>query len=513
MPPVETQIAKVPLVLQKMPFWEKSVGNLLHLSEGQNGLSWMSFIRDTSVAWLPKLVVSRSLIEISESTFLEFLESGVVYFSVPVAAQGMHKFFRRQAEKSLNQNLSKEYLGHSVAKLTELAEKAGHEGLKKELPHLVAVKAATILGPMVAVGLGCEYLINYSKNLMTAHFFKKDKFSDIVNLSKGEMKTGEESQVVKKSLHRTLATLGLMGGTLLGSVALAKFGHRLPQKPLAALKQRLLSSPRFGKLGRWVPENPVGALVDHLDYDAKKGGFSISGKQLRWYMAASIPAYADAARDKLERVEAVSRLGVIMGYLAFGQQALERGMLAVIKKFRRELYDAMVAPVGPSGKKQVMRLQDVVERAFSKANAAQGNQVVVVDKVEGLLSKADEAAAKIAADAQLKKAVLGKNVLFGVPMVVGILGTGVGVTLLNQFWTKYRFDKAQQPMPLRNASPVPVGGGSQAAVQPALSSPYRSASRPVWSQEFSGQPGRFPRPAAASPFSNINPSQSWAWQI
>jgi hypothetical protein len=429
----------------------------------------------------------------------------------------MHKFFRRQAEKSFNQNLSREYLGHSVAKLTELAEKVGHEGLKKELPHLVAVKAATILGPMVAVGLGCEYLINYSKNLMTAHFFKKDKFSDIVNLSKGEMKTGEESQVVKKSLHRTLATLGLMGGTLLGSVALAKFGHRLPQKPLATFRQKLLRHPHFGKLGRWVPQNPIGALVDHLDYDAKKGGFSISGKQLRWYMAASIPAYADAARDKLERVEAVSRLGVIMGYLAFGQQALERGMLSVIRKFRPDLHRAMVAPVGPSGKMQVMRLQDVVERAFKKENAAQGLQVVAFEKAEGLLGKADEAAARIAADAELRKAILGKNVLFGVPMVVGILGTGVGVTLLNQFWTKYRFGKAQQPTAVLGASPLPARGGSKrpgvAAVQPAPFGPYRPVASPLLGQEFSGQQSRFPRTAAAAPFSNIKPSQPWAWQI
>lgn len=448
MPQIPKQMSdRVPKILQKMPFWERTVGNLLHVSEGQNGLSWMSFLRDTSVAWLPKIVVSRSLIEISESTFLEFLESGVVYFSVPVAAQAMHTLFRRKAEKSLNGTLCKEFLGTPASQLVQRASKPGEEILRKQLPHILSVKAATILGPMVAVGLGCEYLINYSKNLLTAKIFKKDKFSDIVNLSKGQMKSGEESQVVEKSLRRALTTLGLMGGTLLGSLALARYGHKLPQTPLKGLKDALIKK-NWKKLGEWLPENPVASLVNHFDYDATKGGFSISGHQLRWYMLASVPAYADAARDKLERVESVSRLGVIMGYLAFGQQLLEKGMLGIIKKCRPDLYTSMIDNVGPGGKPQVLRLTDVVDKAFDRANLAQGGRSLQANNVDDLLLKTDKAVRAIASDQKLKEAVAGKNVLFGVPLAVGVLGTGVGITLLNQFWTQYRFNKAQQGLAL-----------------------------------------------------------------
>ncbi|WP_373530980.1 hypothetical protein [Vampirovibrio sp.] len=486
MPPIEKQLsARVPLILQKMPFWDRTVGNLLHVSEGQNGLSWMSFLRDTSVAWLPKIVVSRSLIEISESTFLEFLESGVIYFSVPVAAKGMHRFFLRQAEQTLNGNLSKAHLAMPVHQLRELAAKPGETLLKKELPRILAVKAATIVGPMVAVGLGCEYLINYGKNLMTAKVFKKDKFSDVVNLSKGTMKSGEESEVVTRSVHRTLATLGLMGGTLLGSLAMARYGHKLPQTPLKGLKEALLKS-NWKKLGEKVPENPLAAVVKHFDYDSTKGGFSISSNQLRWYMLGSIPAYADAARDKLERVESVSRLAVIMGYLAFGQQALEKGMLSVIKKYRPDLHGAMIADVGPGGKSQVMRLTDVVDKAFHKENLAQSGRSIQANSLDGLFHKADEAALRVASDEQLKRAITGKNVLFGVPMVVGVLGTGVGVTLLNQFWTKYRFNKAESPVlagalpALGNQKPVQV----VQTVNPAravynYSSPFQNSAMPV----------------------------------
>jgi hypothetical protein len=498
---VEKQLsARVPQILQKMPFWERTVGNLLHISEGQNGLSWMSFLRDTSVAWLPKVMVSRSLIEISESTFLEFLESGVIYFSVPVAAKAMHHFFRRQAEETFNGKLTRKYLAIPADKLRQLATQPGEVALRKELPHILAVKGASILGPMVAVGLGCEYLINYSKNLMTAKVFKKDKYSDIVNLSKGQMNSGEESQVVTKSLRRALGTLGLMGGTFLGALAMARHGHKLPQSPLKGVKEALIKN-NWKQLGHKLPENPFAALVKHFDYDTTKGGFSISANQLRWFMLASVPAYADAARDKLERVESVSRLGVVMGYLAFGQQALEKGMLGIIKKFRPDLYNAMVASVGPGGKMQVMRLTDVVDKTFNKLKQSQSGGSIQVNQLDNLFEKADEAALKVASDLDLKRAVTGKNVLFGVPMVAGVLGTGIGITLLNQFWTKYRFNKAQEALPLippfqqhpppsRNTPPKETYNPyeSNRPAVPVESSPFQNSARGV--RQFAGyRPG------------------------
>lgn len=449
MPQVEKPIvAQTQKILQKMPFWERRVGGLLQVSEGENGLSWMSCLRDTAVAWLPKIVVSRSLIEISESTFIEFLESAVVYFSVPLAAKGMHKWFRGYAQKGFTDGtLDKKWLGKTVGELSKEI-KTGNKALQKQLPHLLSIKAATILGPMVAAGLGCEYLINYSKNLMTAKVFKKDKFSDVVNLSGGHMKSGEESEVVNKSLKRVLTTLGLMGGTLASSVALARFGHKLPPLKLDGLKKALKNTP-LSKWANKLPDTGFEAIVGHFDYDAKKGGFSLAGNQLRWYMLASIPAYADAARDKLEQVESVSRLGIIMGYLAFGQQALEKGMLKLIKTYRGDLYDAMMTPADKNGKREVMKLDEVMERALQNANAKLKGRDITAKTVGDCLTKSDEVVrAILKEDTQLKQAVTAKNALFGVPMVVGILGTGVGLTLLNQFWTKYRFEKAQQGLAL-----------------------------------------------------------------
>lgn len=495
-------VAQSQKILQKMPFWERRVGSLLQVSEGENGLSWMSCLRDTAVAWLPKIVVSRSLIEISESTFIEFLESAVVYFSVPVAAKGMHRWFRGFAQKGFNDGtLDKKWLGKTVEELSQEV-KGGNKALQKQLPHLLSIKAATILGPMVAAGLGCEYLINYSKNLLTAKVFKKDKFSDVVNLSGGHMKSGEKSEVVNKSLKRVLTTLGLMGGTMVSSVALARFGHKLPTVKLDGLKKALKNTP-LSKWANSLPDTGFEAMVGHFDYDTKKGGFSLAGNQLRWYMLASVPAYADAARDKLEQVESVSRLGMIMGYLAFGQQALEKGMLKLIKTYRGDLYDAMMTPADKNGKREVMKLDEVMERALQNANTKLKGRDITSKTVGDCLNKSDEVVqAILKEDTQLKQAVTAKNVLFGVPMVVGILGTGVGLTLLNQFWTKYRFEKAQQGLALPpeedrlNQTQKQQLGQVNPIGQAVLSQPSRSAQplqRPFSSTVSSYSP--FGRPA------------------
>lgn len=498
---VEQQIAKVPMVLQKMSFWERNVGKLLNVSEGQNGLSWMSFLRDTMVGWFPKVAVSRSIIEISESTFLEILESIVIYFSVPFAARGMNNFYRKQAEIGYNKPLNREWISKSVGELAKMATKGGDKALKEQLPRILSVKAATILGPMVAVGLGCEYLISYSRNLMTAKVFHKDKFSDVVNLSKGEMKSGEESEVVKKSTQRVLATLGIMGGTFLSSVALARFGHKAPALKLDGMKKALKGTI----LSKWAnrqPDTLFAATVKHFDYDTRKGGFSLSSNQLRWYMATSIPAYADAARDKLEQVESVSRLGVIMGYLAFGQQALEKGMLSIMKNRRSDLYNAMIK-TDADGRPTVMRLTEVVDRALKRAGK-DAHSINVKPDGE-LLEKAYELTGKLVKeDPELRNAVLGKNVLFGVPMLVGILGTGVGVTLLNQFWTKYRFKQAEQglatpPVDNRLNESQNQQLGIRPFVQPVLQTPIQVTNG--WAQAV---PFRN-NPLGANGFGGYNP--------
>ena len=47
--------------------------------KSQENLSSTRFIQGTLTNWFPKAVLSRSFIDFSEFTFLEFLESGIFY--------------------------------------------------------------------------------------------------------------------------------------------------------------------------------------------------------------------------------------------------------------------------------------------------------------------------------------------------------------------------------------------------------------------------------------------------
>ena len=51
--------------------------------KSQENLSSTRFIQGTLTNWFPKAVLSRSFIDFSEFTFLEFLESGIFYFAAP----------------------------------------------------------------------------------------------------------------------------------------------------------------------------------------------------------------------------------------------------------------------------------------------------------------------------------------------------------------------------------------------------------------------------------------------
>ena len=60
--------------------------------KSQENLSSTRFIQDTATNWFPKAVFSRSKEDFCEMSFLEFLESGIFYFSLPILAE---KLFRK----------------------------------------------------------------------------------------------------------------------------------------------------------------------------------------------------------------------------------------------------------------------------------------------------------------------------------------------------------------------------------------------------------------------------------
>ena len=84
--------------------YNKTTKALDKFLKSQENLSHTRFIQGTLTNWFPKAVLSRSIIDFSEFTFLEFIESGIFYFAAPLL--GEHAF-RKGILKAIQPKLSK----------------------------------------------------------------------------------------------------------------------------------------------------------------------------------------------------------------------------------------------------------------------------------------------------------------------------------------------------------------------------------------------------------------------
>lgn len=342
---------------------KRLAGKILLLNEGAQGLSHLKFAQDTMSVWAPKALVSRSLAEVSELSLLEFVESFIVYYSMPLSGQ---KIFQHLAYKASKKGFDKSLLAKPLKELTERNA--------RELHKILPVKAAVILATLGFAAIGCEYVLNFAKNLFTSKVFRKEQFSDVVNLSGNDTTDGP---VAQKAHRRIRQALGVAAGVVAASLALARFGP----------SSRLLQG--FSK-----------QVVRLLDFSFSNGRFGLSRNQLLVYMGIAVAGYMDAARDGLERKEIATRLALVLPYLLVGQEILQR------------FFQKFVAKKAP----------DILQN--------------------GQLRGLEEIAARSPGD--FSRLLGAKSALFFVPMAVGILAAGIGVGLLNRFWTAHRFQKARQ---------------------------------------------------------------------
>lgn len=367
-------------MLQNSTRIHRWLGKVLKVQEGDNGLSHVTFMQDTLVALIPKIMVSRSTAEITESSFLELMESALLYYALP--------FVGDKAFKPLFNNIAN-------------INKLGLTTAEKDA-RILGARAATILATFGTVLVGGEFATNYLKNMMTAKIYHKDSFSDVVNLSQGKMKSDKNSPMMQKSKTRLKQCLMACGGILAGSFLLAKGTGRSK-----------------------ILEGIAGKFTKYLDFGKKAdGGLRLGQNQLVAYMALSIFAYLDSARDKLERVETASRLMMIVPYLSWGQGWLQDKMLH--SKWGSNWFKNVIDETT----KQPLTLRELARKE--------------VNRYPGDTKKA----AIEFADPLRRKAAMA-----GIPLAFGIFVTGIGVGLLNRFWTKYRFQKHEQAEQLAE-SPV-----------------------------------------------------------
>jgi hypothetical protein len=410
---------------------QRGIGNLLLMKEGNYGRSHITCLQDTLVALVPKAMVSRSKAELSEVGFLEILESALIYYSVPLlGGPGFKKLFGSFLPKK-NRALLTEPL-HELEK-----QVTSGKLLKDEFHHVLAAKGAIIATGLTLTGIGGEYIINYLRNLLTFRVFNMDKFSDVVNLSHGENKTGQKSSVVEKSWHRIQQVLGVCTGILGASLIGARFGPKL-------FSEKFINGP-------------IKSFINTFDFQFANGAYGLTKNQMGAYMALSVPAYLDSARDNLEKWESATRLGVVLPYLLWGQDWLE--------SFFRENYSSIVETMD-NGVNRVKSLEELAHAAIRDTLKEKG---IYNSNSPGLKPlNTNELSPDIlqAAAEKLKEPLQAKTKHVGIPLAVGVLGTGIGIGLMNRYFTQRRFEKQAMEQqskrshtfiapPLGNTLPLP----------------------------------------------------------
>lgn len=370
------------------------LGRALAFQEGQGGGTAMKFMQDTGSAWLPKILISRSKAEGAEVSFLEFGESAMTYalpmFLGPGLANSLFKLLGK------NKGFEKHLLTQTYDELRKTGDQAAAS-------KAMTAKAAIILSTIGGIGLWGESLVNYGKNLMTAKVFKKDKFSDVINLGQGQQQPAnfDDSPQVRKSKKRIKQATAAFGGLLGSAFLLAKFGHR--SDAIKALSDK---------------------VVRHLDFDfarsiQEKATYGLGNRKglLGAIMLTCSLPYLDSARDGYERLETALRLPLVFAYILYGQEIIQKGM---IKGFPG-LFESVL-----DNSNKVMTVQEIAEAALKKA--ANGSHTMT-DTM------------RTQAASEMQRGLLTKGLTIAAPLASGILITGLGLGLLNRFITAYRFKK------------------------------------------------------------------------
>ena len=271
------------------------------------GFEMTKFMQDTASSLGGRLFSSRSNSESAEISFIEVMESLLVYFGVSRFAKHVfHPLYSRLAG------------AHEPGK--PAAFKAIGEYAPKALKHMAPVRAATILATLGTTVIGGEFVLLFLKNLMTLKVFKQDNFSDVVNLSQGKVVDPEASAVGQKARQRIKLYSGVALGTVVAGGLLAAFGPR--SKSLQRLSHGISKALDF----HFVKNEKTGTV---------KAGLSLP--LMTAFMGLAFLGYQDAARSRLERVEVGVRQLILFPYLLVGQEALTRG---IRRLFSPKLFNA-----------------------------------------------------------------------------------------------------------------------------------------------------------------------------
>ena len=284
-----------------------------------------SFWNDTAGVYLPKVPTWRSHIQAFKDTFLEFVEDGAFYFTIPIVGPilarsyqgfvGLSDTVAQHALEPVVRTNAKEqtiqWLGTPFHLVEKQVEKVIAAPARKELLNKIAATKAGALVGAVAIASGFEYLIPHLNNLATKELFNTVNFTAVAGLEKQRDSIDEgEVDIIKRAKKRFFQVSAIAGGLLLGSAALPT----LLKGGAKNLKQ----------------------LLRFVDFDARpemNAFFDLSTPLLAVVIGHGVASYLDASQSSLERKETGLRLAFVVPYLLAGGQ-LTKNLLGWIGQNR-----------------------------------------------------------------------------------------------------------------------------------------------------------------------------------
>ena len=395
--------------------YNKTTKALDKFLKSQENLSHTRFIQGTLTNWFPKAVLSRSIIDFSEFTFLEFIESGIFYFAAPLL--GEHAFrkgiFKAIQPKKLQQTIEK-HIPQSIEEIQKLKLS------QKTKDRLTTTKAGILLGCILVPAF--EYALGFAKNLFTLKVFKVSDFNNVANLKKDKTENLEQQQRVEQHSKQVLLKTGIISAAGIGSgLALAAFGHKF--KGAKKFSEILLEpGVQISKLLHKAginSEKTDNFLKDYLKFDFvnNNGKLALSKGQLAITCTTGLFGYSAAAKDrgKLDFYEVWTRVPLVVLYTIFGSALLDGRFKNYLAK--KGLFPELIKRDAKGDIAAVPTRKDLPKIAEKLANLNKTN-----------------------ADEELAKLIKQKSVITGVPYLFSILVMGFTLSGISRLWTQYRYN-------------------------------------------------------------------------
>lgn len=393
--------------------------------KSQENLSSTRFIQGTLTNWLPKALLSRSFVDFSEFTFLEFLESGIFYFAAPFFGEHL---YRNGLFKAIQPKKYKEIIPKNLSKSLDEIKKSNFDNELKN--RLITTKAGVILSCVAVPAL--EYALGFAKNLFTLKVFKISDFNNVANLNKEKKENLEQQNRVEKHSKRVLLKTGALIASGIGAGALlATKGHN--SKAAIKFSEILLEpgiqiSKVLHKLGIKSDKTDK-FLAEYLKLDFEnKGKFALSKGQLALTCITGLFGYSAAAKDrgKLDFYEVWTRVPLVVLYTIFGSSILDAGFKNILAK---------------KGKfpELIKRGQD----GHIEAIPTRKDLPIIAEKLAKLNNTSTEK--------ELEKLIKQKSIITGVPYLFSLITMGFLLSGVSRAWTKYRYNhQAKNPTQTTN---------------------------------------------------------------